>query len=1030
MAKIKGGTFVLKNLLNLIRTELKMPVPKGEIIIRTVPSDLSKISLLSQLLAHADNIIVRMNFKNESFSIISFDDDWTTEVELILSRHDIQFNTNLPDRLTHNSAVVLRSTPQFQYTNLSSPAKINQEMMTEMRDEFITNATMYMAEQLGQSQAKPDFMIRVRRIDNSELIDLKENLHRRIHLFRKDLDSQNMQQVDGLVFDQRTMTNELHFGSFGPFTLLQNQEEDILNNQLVFVYEVVIFVDETDVHEIESILKMLPNAITACDTNIDSEKRMLQHISTGQLMDGTYPIGSVATIAKMIELNGGNLVLKKQSVEFTVPPRHTFASDDKTDSKYDVVIGNVETTSYNAILKMKPEHSLIVGATNTGKTNGSFMITDALINAGVSVFVIEPTKGEWKNMAGLYDFSAYGIDAEPKHKVISLSNPESGVSILFNPFTVPDNVSVDSHIQGIINSFSIAFGNDLSTPQASVLVDVMYSLYENYENPTFSEFLNLISEHEDPIQQGQAFEWLKQALIRKLKPFTKGSIGHCFNVKDGITPRDLLNTNIIVNLSWIKDEQMKNFITAVLLSSCFEWLEINGTQSGMLKHQIIIEEAHRLFPNIPISKMNSKENSSVKVVSQLLKEVRAYDTGVMLIDQSPSALYDDAILNTAKKISFRVASGKDKKILMDSMMLDEDQVQIMTVLEPGRSFILDPNTFSYPYMVQFDRMDEIYHRRLEACGVIDPKTIDENVRNLMGKTIRDERLNEVARDYYRSIGIEWEAYGGVELCVTSAPEIKNRFDEIIKNDGMDENVGIINSRFRNPMASVGDVVRYMDEHDMGKDYDKEVLIHEILKHLRRVSCGDKFLCASAMVKTLKKSEDTPQNWSSEIIGNLFLKLIEWGVVEYDSDSRMIKVKESFDLHDPEKRPDLNDSTDTGESHKSESGIELDLDLSVLDIENVIVDGKRSIAGLTVINGTKNGDSVLIFYISDNHPTNIFNKILTISSEYERTKKILIVGSKDALEEVGAEMNNLIVIGNNDVETMDILSKIEVAEIKI
>lgn len=1021
---------MLKNIFNRIRTELKMPVPTGEIIIKTIPSDLSKISLLSQLLAHADNIIVRMNFKNESFSILSFDDDWTVEAELILSRHNIQFNTDSPDSSTHNSAVILRSTPQFQYTNLSSPAKINQEMMTEMRDEFITNATIYMAEQLGQSHAKPDFMIRVRRIDDSELIDLKENLHRRIHLFRKDLDSQNMQQVDGLVFDQRTTTSELHFGSFGPYTLLQNQEEDILNNQLVFVYEVIIFVDEIDVHEIESILKMLPNAITACDLNIDSEKRMLQYISTGQLMDGTYPIGSVATIAKMIELNGGNLVLKKQSVEFTVPPRHIFAHNDETESKYDVVIGNVETTSYNAILKMKPEHTLIVGATNTGKTNGSFMITDALINAGVSVFVIEPTKGEWKNLAGLYDFSAHGIEIESQHKVISLSNPESGVSLLFNPFTVPGNVSVDSHIQGIINSFSIAFGNDLSTPQASVLVDVLYSLYENYENPTFSEFLNLISEHEDPMQPGQAFEWLKQALIRKLKPFTKGSIGHCFDVKDGLTPQDLLNTNIIVNLSWIKDEQMKNFVTAVLLSSCFEWLEINGTQSGKLKHQIIIEEAHRLFPNIPISKMNSKENSSVKVVSQLLKEVRAYDTGVMLIDQSPSALYDDAILNTAKKISFRVASGKDKKILMDSMMLDEDQVQIMTVLEPGRSFILDPNTFSYPYMVQFDRMDEIYHRRLEACGVIDPKTIDDNVRNLMGKTILDERLNKVAKDYYRSIGIEWEPYGGVELCVTSAPEIKNRFDEIIKNDCVDKKEMIINSNIQNPMTSVGDVVRYMDEHDIGRGYDKGVLIHEILKHLRRVSCGDKFLCASAMVKTLKKSEDTPQDWSSETIGDLFLKLIEWGVLEYDSNSRMIKVKEEFVLHDPEKRPDFNTETNIVDSHNSESEIELDLDLSFLDLENVTVDGKRSIAGLTVINGTKNGKSVLIFYISDNDLTSIFNKILTISMAYVGTKKILIVGLKDVLEQVGTEMNNLIAIGNNDIETMDLLSRIEVTEIKI
>jgi uncharacterized protein (DUF362 family) len=53
---------------------------------------------------------------------------------------------------------------------------------------------------------------------------------------------------------------------------------------------------------------------------------------------------------------------------------------------------------------------------------------------------------------------------------------------------------------------------------------------------------------------------VKEALVRKMIPFTNGSIGHCFNIQNGITPQELLNNNVVINLAWLKDEKMKSFI--------------------------------------------------------------------------------------------------------------------------------------------------------------------------------------------------------------------------------------------------------------------------------------------------------------------------------------------------------------------------------------------------------------------------------------------------------------------------------------
>jgi DNA helicase HerA-like ATPase len=80
-----------------------------------------------------------------------------------------------------------------------------------------------------------------------------------------------------------------------------------------------------------------------------------------------------------------------------------------------------------------------------------------------------------------------------------------------------------------------------------------------------------------------------------------------------------------------------------------------------MRHKIVIEEAHRIFPAIHPSKMDSPAGGAVKVISELLKEVRASDVSVDICDQSPGAVYRDAILNTAIKLAFRTADGADKR---------------------------------------------------------------------------------------------------------------------------------------------------------------------------------------------------------------------------------------------------------------------------------------------------------------------------------------------------------------------------------
>ena len=510
-----------------LRTRLTLGFPTNEIIIRVVPSDLNKIAFISQLLSLTDILTVRYNFVEEHMSFVAHSQETADHIERILFQHSVDFERRNYMAPLHDSAIILSSSPQFQFTNYNNITKLQQEEMDETKTEFLKNCLMIIMDQLSQSSSRADLMLRMRRVGDEELSDIKTRLHGKFESLRKDASYKHMAEADGILVDHRVSTDIVHFASVGTLSLLQNQEEDLLNAQSVYAYELISFAHPDNLADIEGVLKILPNASFERKHCI-SDQRAYDFIPGRPLYDGTYSVASVNTLSKFLDFEGGKLVHVRESVAFKVPPRQIFMPIPNSNS-LDVIIGFVERTNYQAVIRGKNEHYFITGSTGSGKTNAAFVMTEQLIRQGVKVLILEPTKGEWYNLAGLFDMTDHGVVTNST-EIVCLGNPEKNVGLFFNPFAVPDNVSVDSHIQHIDTSFAIAFGESLTEPQYSVLTACTHLLYETYENPCFSDLIDVVHNFYDPKQTGESLGWVKEAIVRKLSRFEHGSINHCFNV--------------------------------------------------------------------------------------------------------------------------------------------------------------------------------------------------------------------------------------------------------------------------------------------------------------------------------------------------------------------------------------------------------------------------------------------------------------------------------------------------------------------
>lgn len=374
-------------------------------------------------------------------------------------------------------------------------------------------------------------------------------------------------------------------------------------------------------------------------------------------------------------------------------------------------------------------HALVVGVNGSGKTNTVLGVLDGFLKEEKPLMVIEPAKTEYVDWAVKYNkhVEEYNKTApkDRQKKPIRIFIPGCDFyakgqvrpdELYLNPFEViriNENYGykVLSHIDKLKSVLAAAFPTQEILP--TVIERLLYKIYidkmwitekeqSSYPDrfPTLTDINNKCIK-DMMVDLGYAEENtmnISAAIRTRFNSMKYGWKRKLLNNErlQGLSWKELFDSPCIVNLSYAGDDSDKAFIMALLLQFLYEYRQAESEVEGysfndnICKHLVVVEEAHRVMlrcdsPELPQYRSN-------QMFANILSEVRAYGQGVMIVDQVPSRLIEDAIKNTNIKVIHKIVAADDFNMIGQSIGLTDEQQKVIPKLSIGQAILAGLNS--------------------------------------------------------------------------------------------------------------------------------------------------------------------------------------------------------------------------------------------------------------------------------------------------------------------------------------------------
>ncbi len=345
-------------------------------------------------------------------------------------------------------------------------------------------------------------------------------------------------------------------------------------------------------------------------------------------------------------------------------------------------------------------HTFITGSTGSGKSNAVYHILNEADKQGIKFLVVEPAKGEYKDVFGSRDdVSIYG------------TNSKKTDLLRINPFSFPEEVHILEHIDRLIEIFNVCWPMYAAMP--AVLKDAVerayikagWDLNESECKYISNEGVKLYPGFVDVLQQiNIVMEESKYssdskgdytgALCTRVKSLTNGLYSQIFTA-DELSDEDLYNKNVIVDLSRVDGMETKSLIMGLLIMKMKEFRTSEQIENNCpLRHLTVLEEAHNLLKRTSTEQFSETSNllgKSVEMLANSIAEMRTYGEGFIIADQSPGLLDMSVIRNTNTKIILRLPDLSDRELVGKAAALNDDQITELSKLETGVAAVYQNN---------------------------------------------------------------------------------------------------------------------------------------------------------------------------------------------------------------------------------------------------------------------------------------------------------------------------------------------------
>ena len=387
--------------------------------------------------------------------------------------------------------------------------------------------------------------------------------------------------------------------------------------------------------------------------------------------------------------------------------------NDRKDSQIELGnifhMHNVEAVKVDLSMGSLASHTFITGSTGSGKSNTIYHILNSAREEGAHFLVVEPAKGEYKNVFGKdKDVYVYG------------TNPMLTPLLRIDPFSFPDKIHILEHLDRLVEIFNVCWPMYAAMPAVlksaveKSYVDCGWDLITStnkYDNSLYPDFADvarnikiIIDSSEYDKENKGAY---KGSLLTRLQSLTTGIHGMIFS-SDELSGDDLFEKNVIVDLSRVGSSETKSLIMGMLVLKLQEFRMTGDIpMNADLRHITVLEEAHNLLRRTSIEQPTESSNilgKSVELIANAIAEMRTYGEGFIIADQAPGLMDMSVIRNTNTKIIMRLPDQGDRDLVGKAANLNDDQIIELAKLPRGVAAVYQ-NEWVQPVLCMVKKYD-------------------------------------------------------------------------------------------------------------------------------------------------------------------------------------------------------------------------------------------------------------------------------------------------------------------------------------
>lgn len=431
--------------------------------------------------------------------------------------------------------------------------------------------------------------------------------------------------------------------------------------------------------------------------------------------------------------------------------RNVVSYDITEEPEETIRLGNVfhmnreESNPIRLSLDSFRSHAFITGSTGSGKSNTVYHLLDEAMEKGVHFLVVEPAKGEYKNVFGNdSNVSVYG------------TNPLVSPLLRIDPFSFPNDVHVLEHMDRLVEIFNVCWPMYAAMPAVlksaveKSYVDCGWDLitsknkYDRNFYPDFKTVADniriIIDSSEYDNENKGAY---KGSLLTRLQSLTNGINGLIF-ASDELSGEELFDRNVIIDLSRVGSSETKSLIMGLLVLKLQEYRSTSGLlMNSELKHITVLEEAHNLLRRTSTQQSTEGVNllgKSVEMIANAIAEMRTYGEGFIIADQAPGLMDMSVIRNTNTKIIMRLPDQSDRELVGKAANLNDDQIKELAKLPCGVAAVYQ-NEWVQPVLCKIEKV-ETTNSEYKFNPTSNDRLLNQNndVKNSLLHCIMDKEL--------------------------------------------------------------------------------------------------------------------------------------------------------------------------------------------------------------------------------------------------------------------------------------------------